>query len=139
MGITPVFESVLALGLCQFGLVTEDGFRKFVEPVEQGFQLAVLLGCCFVEWSRLRRQLYVHRFAVGLVGELVIGTVPLGGIGGAGTLGLSTLHHPLQNRTFAEKADLLEAAPEREKSLRVPFQGGMPLGRANSTLGNRNT
>jgi hypothetical protein len=34
IGITPVFESALALGLRQFGLVTQDGFRKFVEAVE---------------------------------------------------------------------------------------------------------
>jgi hypothetical protein len=30
----PQFESTLALGLSQFGLVTEDGFRKFVEAAE---------------------------------------------------------------------------------------------------------
>ena len=34
MRITPVFVSIAAFGLCQFGLVMQDGFREFVEAVQ---------------------------------------------------------------------------------------------------------
>ena len=34
MRITPVFVSIPPFGLCQFGLVTQDGFREFVEAVQ---------------------------------------------------------------------------------------------------------
>src|SRR5262249_17842406 len=97
------------------------------------------MGGSFVEWRRLRRQLYVDSFAVGLIGEFVIGTVPLSGIGGAGTPGLFALHQSFQNCTFTEKADFFEVAPDLEEALRVPFQGGISAGRPSPALRNRNT
>jgi len=94
------------LGFCQFGLVTQDGFRKFIEAVEQGFQLAVLLCSGSLQRSRCRRELDIDRLAAGFVGKLEVRSVALGGVGGTGALGFTALHHPLQNCTFAEILDL---------------------------------
>ena len=74
----------------------------------------------------------------GLVGKLEVRTVALAGIGGTGALGFAALHHPLQNRTFAEILDLFQASSEFQEALRVAFQRGIPLDSADSAFGNRN-
>ena len=131
--------SILALGRCQFGLVMQDGFGKFVEAVEQGFQLAVLLRCGPIQRCRFRRELDIDCFAVGLVRELEVGTVALGGVGGTGALGFAALHHPLQHGTFAEILDLFQISSEFQEALRVAFQGGIPCSGTDSAFRNRNT
>ena len=68
------------LGVGQFGLVPQDGLRELFETVEQGLRLSILLGGCLVEGSRLRRELHIDRFPIGLVGDLVVGPVTLGGV-----------------------------------------------------------
>src|SRR5260370_40584986 len=80
IGITPVFGSILALGLCEFGLVTEDGLREFVEAVEQGFQLAVLLRRGPIQRGRFRREFNIVRFTFVFVGKLEVRSVAACGV-----------------------------------------------------------
>ena len=53
--------------------------------------------------------------------------MPLGGVGGTGSANFASLHHPLQNRTFAEILDLFEPPSEFQEALRVAFQRGIPF------------
>jgi len=65
--------------------------------------------------------------------------VAFGRVAGTGALSLAAFHHPLQNGTFAETVDLFEAPPKLQKSLRVPFQGGILRNGGASAFGNKNT
>ena len=57
----------------------------------------------------------------------------------ASALGFAAFHHSLQNCTFAEILDLLQASSEFQEALLVAFEGGVPFNGAGSTFGNRNT
>ena len=138
MRITPVFVSMTAFGLYQFGLVTQDGLREFVEAVQQGFQLAVFLRRGPIQRSRFWREFDVDGFAVGLIGKLEVGAMALGGVGGTDALSLATFHHSLQNCTFAETVDLFKAAPEFQESLCVACQGSILGDGVTLAFGNKN-
>jgi hypothetical protein len=64
--------------------------------------------------------------------------VTLSGVGGTRAAGFATLHHPLQNCTFAEILDLLDSPSEFPEALRVAFQGGIPFDGAVPAFGNKN-
>ena len=53
ISITPVLRSVAMGGLCQFGLMPQDGLGEPFEAVEQVLQLSILQRGGFVEGRRL--------------------------------------------------------------------------------------
>ena len=98
--------------------------------------------CCaaaLYSGARFRREFDIDRFAVRFVGKFEVRAVALGGVGGAGALGFAALHHSLQNRTFAEIFDLLQASSEFQKALRVALQGGISCNGTEAAFRNRNT
>lgn len=77
----------------------------------------MLLGGGLIQRRRLRAELDVDGLALGLVGQLEIRAVTLGGIAVAGALRLAALHHPLQDGSLQEIIQLLEFSLDLAESL----------------------
>src|SRR5260370_42296500 len=75
----PGFRSILPVGFCQFGLMSQDGLRELLEAVEQALQLAILQGGGPIEGRGLRRERHIVGLPIGLIGEFEIWAVALGG------------------------------------------------------------
>ena len=76
--------------------------------MQGGLQLAILLSRRLVQGCGLRTQSYIDGRTLGFIRPLEIGTVALGGIAMASTVGPPTLHHPPEHGSFAEEIELLK-------------------------------
>src|SRR6266550_2668017 len=114
-------------------------FESLSRRLSRVFNLRYCWAAALYSGGRFRGKFHIDCFAIGFVGEFEVGPVTLRGVGGTGTAGFAALHHPLQNRTFAEILDLFEPSSKFPEAVHVAVQRRIPLDRAGSALGNRNT
>src|SRR5438445_6574715 len=113
-------------------------FESLSRRLSRVFNLRYCCAAALYSGAASRESLTLTVLPVGLVGKLEVRTVALGGVGGTGALGFAAFHHPLQNCTFAEILDLLQASFEFQEALRVALQRGVRFNGADSAFGNRN-
>ena len=108
MRISPVFGSFAVSGLGQFGLMAQDRLRQRFESVEQGPQFSILVRRGAKHGHDVAGQFHIDGFAFGFIGPLEVRSVAFGRVVAASALGLAALHHPLEERPFAEVLQLLK-------------------------------
>src|SRR5664279_6021264 len=77
----------------------------------------MLPGGRLIERRCLRAEFHIDGFAGNLIGPLEVGTVTLGRIAVASTLGSAAFHHALEDRSLQEEFDLVEFLPGLAETL----------------------
>ena len=88
--------------------MAQDSLRQRFESVEQGPQFSILVRRGAKHGHHIASEFHIDRFALGLICPLEIGSVAFSRVVAASALGLAALHHPLEQRPFAEVLQLLK-------------------------------
>ena len=91
-----------------FDVLAQGSLRQPFKTIEQGLQFSILLRSGAKHGHHFGSEFHIDGFAFGLISPLEVRSMSFSRVLAASALGFAALHHPLENRPFAEILQLLK-------------------------------